>query len=218
VSWAERARLRQGSYRLIGSGFAFPLAVRIEQAIQAVPVLVELGLFDYPHALSLIEYVKHVEKANLEELVSAHAAMFAVGAGPASCPPTESAWLGDPHSGDTAVLLSDLRRAYLSYGIRPRNDSTLPLDHVTVQFDVMATLCDRERERIVAGRSTEHAVRHQVEFLDHHLGNWVPLLSQTMIRIDRHPTYTALAHAAHSLVVHDRELLGCQAHLTPVVP
>jgi len=218
VSSADRARLRQGSYRLIGSGFNSPLTGRIEETIQSVPVLVELGLFDYSYAISLIEYVEQLATADLEDLASAHMAMFGVGAGVASCPPTESAWLGDPHSGATAVLLSELRRAYLSFGIRPRHNSSSPLDHVTVQFDVMATLCDMETERIVAGRSTERAVRHQAEFLNHHLGIWVPLLSERMIGINRHPAFNALALATRALVVHDRELLGFQTALPQASP
>lgn len=218
MSSADRARLRQGSYRLIGTGFDSPLKRGIEETIHSVPVLVELGLFDYSYAISLIDYVEQLATADLEDLASAHTAIFGVGAGVASCPPTESAWLGDAYSGATAVLLSELRRAYLSYGIRPRHDSISPLDHVTVQFDVMATLCDMELERIVAGRSTERAVRHQADFLDHHLGIWVPQLSERMIGIDRHPTYNALALAARALVVHDRELLGFQAALPQASP
>ena len=217
MSPADRARLRQGSYRLIGGGFGTPLAGRVEDTIKAVPVLVELGLFDYSYAISLIDYVEQLAKADLEGLASAHTAMFGVGAGAAPCPLTESAWLGDPHSGAAAVLLSELRRAYLSYGIRPQHDSTLPLDHVTIQFDVMATLCDMERKGPVSARSTERAVRHQVEFLDQHLGRWVPPLSERMIRSDLHPTYSALALATRALVVHDRELLGYQAAVQPTI-
>jgi TorA maturation chaperone TorD len=61
-------------------------------------------------------------------------------------------------------------------------------------------------------------VRHQADFLDHHLGIWVPQLSERMIGIDRHPTYNALALAARALVVHDRELLGFQAALPQASP
>lgn len=135
-------------------------------------------------------------------------ALFEVGVGGASCPPTESAWLANPHTGDVAVIHSDLRRTYLRYGLKPAGPPKGTLDHITVELDVMSSLCAREGVALGEGRPIVRARRNRREFLQIHLGRRVPSFVDAVERIDRHPAYTALARATHAFLLHDVELLA----------
>lgn len=215
MSAGDPARLRQGVYRLIGAGFASPRADHSDVIVASIPVLADLGLFDYSYSLYVVDYARTLAATDPRELSPAYMAMFEVGVGGATCPPTESAWLASPHSGDVAVILSELQRSYLRYGLRPSDSRSETIDHVTVEFDVMASLCGMEAEQRAAGRLVTRTVGHQIEFLDNHLGRWLPLFTEAVLRHNSHPTYTALASAAHALVTHDRELLAMLDQLEP---
>jgi TorA maturation chaperone TorD len=183
--------------------------------VASIPVLADLGLFDYSYSLYVVDYARALAAADTRELAAAYLALFEVGVGQATCPPTESAWLADPYSGDAAVILSDLRRSYLRFGLRPSDPRSKGIDHVTVEFDVMASLCGMEAELRAVGRPVTRTVGHQIEFLDNHLGRWLPLFTEALVRHNADPTYTALASAAHALVTHDRELLAMLDQLEP---
>jgi len=208
VSASDLARLRQGAYRLMGAGFAPPQPDRSEMIVGSIPVLADLGLFDYSFSLYLVDYARALAADDPGELAPAYMALFEVGVDGTPCPPTESAWLANPHTGDVAVILSELRRSYLRYGLRPTDSRSQRIDHATVEFDVMASLCGIEADRRAAGRPASGTVRHQIEFLGDHLGRWLPLLTKAVVRHRGHPTYTALALAAHALVTHDQEFLA----------
>jgi len=218
VSASDLARLRQGAYRLIGAGFAPPQPDRSELIVGSIPVLADLGLFDYSFSLYLVDYARALAADDPGELAPAYMALFEVGVGGAACSPAESAWLAGPNSSEVAVILSDLRRSYLRYGLRPSDSRSESIDHATVEFDVMASLCGIEAEQRAAGRPVTRTVGHQIEFLDNHLGRWLPLLTKAVVRHNGHPTYTALALAAHALVIHDQELLALIDEQEPSSP
>jgi TorA maturation chaperone TorD len=184
----------------------------------SIPVLADLGLFDYSFSLYLVDYARTLAADDPSELAPAYMALFEVGAGGAPCPPTESAWLAGPQHGDVAVILSELRRSYLRYGLRPSPSRSEGVDHVTVEFDVMASLCGMEAEQRAANRQIDGTVGHQIEFLRDHLGRWLPLLTKAVVRLNGHPSYTALALAAHALVIHDQELLALIGEQEPSSP
>jgi TorA maturation chaperone TorD len=174
----------------------------------SIPVLADLGLFDYSFSLYLVDYARALAAEDPRELAPAYMALFEVGVGGAACPPTESAWLANPYTGDVAVILSELRRCYLRYGLRPTDSPSERIDHASVEFDVMASLCGMEADRRAEGRPVAGTVSHQIEFLGDHLGKWLPMLTRAVLRRNGHPIYTALARAAHALVVHDQEFLA----------
>lgn len=202
------ARLRQGVYHLLGAGFSTPTADTIGYTTASIPVLADFGLFDFAFSLSLVGYTEQVAGADPDQLLAAYMALFEVGVGGASCPPTESAWLANPHTGDVAIIHSDLRRTYLRYGLKPAGGLKDTVDHVTVELDVMSSLCDNEVVALEAGRPIDRPRRNQLEFLGAHLIRWIPEFAQAVVRTDRHPTFTALASATHAYLVHDIELLA----------
>lgn len=203
----DLALLRQGTYRLLGTGFALPEPEAINRTIDSIEVLAEFGLFDFAFSLPLTSYAETLARADLGELVTSYMALFEVGAGGAACPPTESAWLANPWTGDVAVILSKLRRTYLSFGRRPTGPWADTIDHATVELHVMASLCDDHARRIESGKPTERVLRHQSELLNEHLNRWMPRFTAAVISSDRHPTYSALARATHAFLVHDTDLL-----------
>lgn len=203
MTTAELARLRQGVYRVLGAGFAVP-GPADHQVIATIPVLSDLGLFDYAFALPLVNYVEARSEADASELTAAYMAMFEVGVGGAVCPPTESAWLADSRSGEVAVVHGALRRAYFRFGLDPGG----PVDHVATEFEVMAALCGEEADRIGSSRAAGLIQGFQREMLNDHMGRWIPTFVVCIQRVDRHPVYNELARAVHAFLEHDRELLA----------
>jgi len=211
VSTEDLALLRQGVYRLGGAGFAPPRPDSAGRVSGSIPVLADLGLFDYAFSLALVDYLETLASADHGALVTAFMALFEVGVGGASCPPTESAWLANPYTGDSAVIHSELGRAYVRYGLRPAGPMADTIDHVAVELEVMASLCAAEVAQRRSNGSSARTVGYQREFLDLHLGRWIPGFAEAVVRADRHPVYTALARAIHAFVTHDRELLAVLA-------
>ena len=201
------ARLRQGVYHLLGAGFSTPTADTIGHTIASIPVLADLGLFDFAFSIPLVGYAEQVALADRNQLTAAYMALFEVGVGGASCPPTESAWLANPNKGDVAVIHSELRRTYSRLGLKPSGPRRDTIDHATVELDVMSSLCADEVCPSEAGRPIDRLRLHQRQFLQEHLNRWVPRFAQAVVRSDRHPAYTALARATHAYLLHDVELL-----------
>jgi TorA maturation chaperone TorD len=207
VNLEDLARLRQGSYRLTRDGFGFPDPGMANRAASSIPVLSDLGLFDFAFSLSLVDYVETLSSSDPDTLMPAYMALFEVGVAGAACPAIESAWLADPDTG-VATIQSELRRTYLRFGLPASLIEDAAVDHVTTELDVMAALCGIEAEMRATDRPVQRTVRNQIEFLHGHLGRWLPQMTEALIRVDRHEAYSALAVAANSLITHDQELLA----------
>lgn len=204
----DLTRLRQAVYRLAGAGFLAPSPQTTLGTAGSIPILSDLGLFDFPYSLALVDYIHRLADSDFDELTAAYMALFEVGVGGAACPPTESAWRSDARTGGVATLQSELRRTLLGYGLRPTSRAGHGVDHVSVELDVMSSLCAEEGNRLVEHRPTDRIRAAQRDFLSRHLGPWIPAFTAAVCATDRHPVYTALASATHALVVHDTELVS----------
>ncbi|MDH3305918.1 MAG: molecular chaperone TorD family protein [Acidimicrobiia bacterium] len=207
MSLERLSRLRQGIYRLAGAGFSHPSAELIGAARWTLPVLDDLGLFDYSFAPTVGEALQELAKANLADLSIAYVALFESGVAGASCPAAESAYLSNSRTGDVPELQSELRRTYARYGLDTGEISADLIDHVATQMHVMAMLCSKEAALHAADEPFGRSVSDQTELLTKHILRWIPAFASDVRSTDRHAAYAALATAVESFLAHERQIV-----------
>jgi TorA maturation chaperone TorD len=207
VSLERLGRLREGVYRFTGAGLSYPTAELLDAAATTVPVLAELGLFDYAFALPVVDAAEELADSELRDLEIAHAALFEAGVGGAACSPHLTTYVVDPGSGDVARVQVELRATYRRFGIGDAIADGDMVDHVATEMEVMARLCADEVRRRVDDDEPAIAVRRQAELITRYVAPWIPTFANRMTEVDGHRAYTSLAIAAHAIVEHERELV-----------
>ncbi len=201
------SRLRQGIYRFVGAGFSHPTPDLIAAAGGTMELFDTLDIFDYSFAPDIADAISEVAQADLAELSVAFVAIFEAGVGGVSCPPFETAYVGNPRTGDVATLQSDLKRAYLRFGLNPKSVSSGEVDHISTELHVMARLCALTADGDSTDRSAGRVLAYQSEFLDMHLLVWAPEFVAKVASVDRHPVYTSLSRGLASFLAHERQLV-----------
>ncbi|NND73789.1 MAG: hypothetical protein HKN44_02180 [Ilumatobacter sp.] len=214
MSLQRLARLREGIYRFVSAGFSYPTTELLEVAAGTVPVLDDLGLFDYAFALPVVEAAQTLADTDLDDLRVAHAALFEAGVGGAACSPHATTYLADPRTGGVARMQSELRAAYRRLGFGDDLGPGDMVDHVATEIEALARLCAAEVRTRDDGGDPAHALYQQLDFLVIHLAPWIPVFTRQVAAVDRDRAYSALATALHAFVEHDRELL--RALLQPI--
>lgn len=92
---------------------------------------------------------------------------------------------GEPVKGLTmgaSALL--VQKAYAEAGFEVDSRRPLPPDHVGVELGFLAHLCEREREAWATGQTSEavDAAEAAAGFAGRHVGRWLPLLRERVIR------------------------------------
>ncbi len=206
-SLEELARLRQGMYRVFAAAFLEPEPDRIRDIVAGTEMLEAMGL---PYLAFYREWSRWRDAAvaaagDPRGLRVEYVRMFATGIGGAISPPTESFYGADPIRGEVGEVLAELRAAYDRYRLAPTDAVADTLDHVSIELEVMAALCAREADSRSAAndRRLELTIGHQREFLDRHLGVWLPHFVARMSAAETVAFYAELGPAVASFVRHD---------------
>jgi TorA maturation chaperone TorD len=188
--------LREGIYRFTGLGFSYPTAELIDTAAATVPILDDLGLFDYAFALPVAEAAEGLAEAELSELERAYSALFAAGVSGPACSPHLTTYVANARTGEVARVQSELRSTYRRFGIGDAISDGDSVDHIATELEAMARLC-----------GDASSVGRQHEFFTSYLEPWIPQFSNRVREIDWHYCYTALATSLHAFVEHERDLI-----------
>lgn len=208
MSLERLARLREGVYRFTGVGFSYPTADVIDAAAATVPILDDLGLFDFAFALPVVEAANSLAESDLGELEGAYSALFDAGVAGAACSPHLTTYVADPRTGEVAKVQADLRATHRRLGIDNRISDADMVDHVATQLEVMARLCAEEVRLWVRGKDSTTQLSRQHEYLTEYLWPWIPEFTARVATIDRHRAYTTLATSLHAFVEHERDLIA----------
>ena len=105
------------------------------------------------------------------------------------------------------TLLEELVRFYNFFGLTsgdaPANE--LP-DHLSTQFEFLHFLC--YQEALGEEGTVDDYRRAQRDFLEHHLGKWVPMLNARLQKNNAHPFYRALGELLDRFIQLERERVG----------
>lgn len=105
-------------------------------------------------------------------------------------------------SGQRTALFQVLLRFYHHFGLRITEHSAervLP-DHLSCELEMMSFLCFREAEAKASGGDYVSYLRAQHDFLQRHLGIWVPRLSQEMQSLPRRTKNEEVFYSAIGLL------------------
>ncbi|MGB9023882.1 MAG: molecular chaperone TorD family protein [Candidatus Bathyarchaeia archaeon] len=198
---------RAALYRFLSRGFGAEVDESFIETIQKMhPILLSLAADndsqDFKQGTHLLgQFVGMIrsdyEKDRhlfLEDLAADFASLF-LNADARSVHPVESVYLGEHH------LLyeepyDDVVRIYDLFGFKKKRTVTEPEDHLAVELEFMAHLCDLTVHSL-GDKRIDYAIGflgNQSEFLDRHLSKWAPLFSGDLKSVSTNKLYSSLAH------------------------
>jgi TorA maturation chaperone TorD len=206
------ARLRQGTYRLLGSLLLDP-ADAVNDAPVAARYLRSTGAWPSAFAFyddweRFLRRVAALSPHTMPAVRASYAALFGTRSTLEPVPLYESAFL-DQAAIQAGWVVGAVERAYAAAGLRPALHGEPP-DHVAVELEFISFLCGREAEALAAvdAVGARAAADQQLRFLEEHLCQWIPSLSDAVTARDELGFFTVVAQAAHAMVSHDVDLLG----------
>jgi TorA maturation chaperone TorD len=200
------ARFRQGMYRIFSAAFLPPQPERLLDLMAGADMLEGMGMSHlafYREWVPWGEALRDIDDVTLIDVE--YVRMFTTGVTGAVSPPTESFYTADPIRGEVAEVLGDLRLVYDRYRLEPTTAVADTLDHVSIQLEVMSALCAREADALVDGndRRLDLTLANQLEFIETHLGVWLPAFVDRIASVETTPFYATLGPAVASFVHHD---------------
>ena len=208
---AEVTRLRQAAYRLLGALFLYPDEVRLAKWGAMAEALTResasLAAFPFFHPWQrLLTALQELAAGELGQLQETYVSLFMLHRDGALCLPYES-FYRDPHGQAVGWVAAQLEREYAAAGLTLAPSLHDLPDHVAVELEFMAFLCDREAQAWEGEALTEglQALREQRAFLKAHLGRWFPAFARQVMAADPLGLYAVAAEAAHAFVHHDRD-------------
>ncbi len=212
---ANLARLRRALYRFLGAVFLPPQEDRHAQLLEAAQALraeqeTLAGFHWYLPWRRLLDRLTTEDPPSAGELATAYVALFIVGpSGRPSCPLYASCYL-DPERSATGWIPLLLEREYRAGGVELSPSLHEPPDHLAVELEYTAVLCEREAEawEFAPVTALRRVLRRERRFIERFLGSWLPLFANQLVLYDTTGVYTAAAVACDTLVRHDLDLLA----------
>ena len=205
----EVTRLRQGLYRFFAAALLYPEPGRLAQLTTVSRALTGLEIFAfYGPWRQLTRALQKLGDRDVAALVETYVRLFVTGSDGARCPPQASCYLVPPGQ-PPGLFLAHLEQEYARFGLTLSRIMPHTPDHVAVQLEVMAFLCDREarawEHRAVAEASRILEAQHA--FLTQHLGRWFSLFAAGVRTADATGLYGLIAAAADAFIHHDQDYL-----------
>jgi TorA maturation chaperone TorD len=104
----------------------------------------------------------------------------------------------------------DMLKLYRAMGVDRAGEFKEPEDHIALELQFMAHLCDKTNAALKDGnfKGARKYLDVQRNFLDEHLGKWVPKLAFDILKSARHEFYRAIAKITKAYVDLDKELVA----------
>lgn len=104
----------------------------------------------------------------------------------------------------------EMLRLYMAMGVDRAGEFKEPEDHIALELQFMAHLCDKTIAALKDGnfKDARKYLDAQRDFLDEHLGKWVPKLASDVLKLAKHEFYRAIAKITKAYVDMDKELVA----------
>ncbi len=121
-------------------------------------------------------------------------------------PPYESLWTGKDQD---SVLLQEIARIYVESGFTLRADIHERIDYLGIELHYMERLVMREVSAREAGdkKKTQVTLDHEREFMQNHLGKWVPGFVLSALAHAQTNFYRGHLHMLKGFVEQEKEML-----------
>lgn len=103
----------------------------------------------------------------------------------------------------------EVLKLYRSMGVDRSGQFKEPEDHIALELQFMTHLCEKTNAALKDGdfREAKRCLEVQRDFLNEHLGKWVPKLSADILKSARREFYKAVAKITEGYVEMDRKLI-----------
>jgi putative dimethyl sulfoxide reductase chaperone len=207
--YVEIARSRGNAYRLLSRQWGTEMDAAMWAELQAAPFpdLPEVPELDAAYR-QLKGALSKPASSILQELGSDYAVMCLGANQSDGADPYESV-----HRSPDRIMMQDeweqVLYLYAELGLHRSDKTKEPEDHLALELECMAHLCDRAAEALESGNPEEAAWAHgkQISFLDQHLLQWVPSFTDAVLRLAKTEFYRAVAVVTREQLVLDRQLL-----------
>ncbi len=213
VALTDLARLRQGAYRLFSQSLRYPDEGRQETMATVAGELRGQGQVwaSFPFFLEWDSFLQSLEEIGDRDPVSIqgeYVFSFLTNPSGVPCPIYESAYLGDDPSA-AGWLLVRLESEYAKMGLSTVRTVQEAPDHVAVELEFMAFLCQREAEAWEENDLPQalQECRRQSNFLRKHLVWWVPEYARRLAALDQLSVFAAASRALWAFLVYDGDIL-----------
>ena len=200
VGAAGPTAARSQAYLFLGRAFAFPSQAFFDDVTggrwqeQATHFLTRL-----PFAVSPLG--SGPPTVSRDDFQAEYNRLFEVGnMGGPPCP-----LFGGLYDRDRMRVMEELIRFYNYFGLGLAQGQ-LP-DHITVELEFMHYLTYKEAEAQENGAGLDSYQRAQKDFLDRHLGKWVPTLRQKLAKCQPLPFFDGLVAWTEEFLERDRQYL-----------
>ncbi len=207
------AQLRHGLYRFFATCLLYPEEERVALLAEALPSLDDRSLAHlafYPSWVALREAFRGLN--NSRRIQREHIRLFSVGPRGPICPPHESYYRAPP--GQRTAIIIQLDGEYARMGLDLSPDYGGLPDHVSIEMDAMAFLCQREADAWNDGSYEEarETMKEELAFLKRHLGTWFPSFADLVVRAAKDPFHKVIVEAADAFIKHDQDYLSFLLH------
>jgi len=202
IPLSEATRLRYALYRFFAASFLYPRRDRLEQMEEAVEVL--KACTPWLCRFAFYEPWRRWAERFLEQaeqpwgLKLAYTDLFG------SLPPQASVYL-DPDGLIRGRLISELEAIYRGMGLVPSGAYPMPPDHLAVELEFMAFLCQREASIWQEGPPDLRLLSLERSFLSRHLRRWLARFARDVRRQAPDNPYRDAVEAVEAFVVHDAD-------------
>lgn len=214
----KKATMTRGTlYRVLSRGFSLEVdEAYLEWMVLLQPMIKQLSAHtdneDFRKGSEKLAVFVDSVKANyekdkakfLQDLAVEYASLFLnVGSKPVYL--AESVYLGKEHLLYEEPYF-DVVRIYQLYGFKKRQSFKEPEDHIAVELEFMAHLCDLACRSLEQGKNDYGAgyMKNQEEFLDLHLSKWVPELVKKLRWASKNEFYLAIGDLLSGFTSTDR--------------
>ncbi len=203
-------RDRETIYRLLARLYRKEIDGELLESLETMPVDAKNTEFDFRDGARKMKSAIQASNDPLTDFAVDYARIF-LGAGIATgvvAYPYESVFT----SRDRLVMQEAWEQVLAIYkenGIG-KTETDLYEDHVGLELEFMAILCERAGKLIEAGRQEdlERNLDLQKDFLEHHLLNWVPMLTKTMRECPGSNFYKGVALMTDAFLKTEEELFS----------
>ncbi|MFQ5591545.1 MAG: molecular chaperone [Phycisphaerae bacterium] len=215
VNGLEAARARCAAYCLIAHGFRYPDDAWLSSLVDRArwdgwpERFAQLHADVYSELSSLRAVVWDLAPPTASTLLQVQFAGLFGHAVRGACPPYELEF-GKSEVIQRASELADICGFYAAFGMELTGGISERADHVSVEAEFLAALCGKEACGIEGEHSEliEAACGAQRQFLNSHLGQWLPAFAQRVTDSEPCDFYTRLSGFATAFVRYECERAG----------
>ena len=214
LSGLELARARQVMYQFFGSLFLYPDGDRLAKLQTAAHALLEerdlWSLFPF-HAswLRLLNHLAALPAGENTPIEEEYVRLFSVNP---QAIPNESVYI-NPEGRARGLIIAHLEAEYAAAGLALSPAAVEAPDHIAVELEFMAFLCDQEVQAWEAGdgETAAQVRRQQNSFLHKHLQKWFPGFARSAKAANPVHLYGIVIEAAFFFLRYELDLFPAES-------